>query len=109
LYRKIHNRLTRRRTVAKTLVDYQRACIIVSVVRANRIRPPIKRNQTMNEATKSQPMRVGQMQARLAELEAALREIAARGPVAGHASADALRLRLVGSQSIARAALKVAP
>ena len=47
--------------------------------------------------------------ARIAELEAALREIAARGPVAGHASADALRLRLVGSQSIARAALKVAP
>jgi hypothetical protein len=45
--------------------------------------------------------------ARIAELEAALREIAGRGPVDGHASADALRLRLVGSQSIARAALKV--
>jgi len=47
--------------------------------------------------------------ARIAELETALREIAGRGPVAGHASADAIRLRLVGSQSIARAALKVAP
>jgi len=57
----------------------------------------------------SQPMRVGQMIARIAELEAALREIAGRGPVAGHASADALRLRLVGSQSIARRALKVSP
>jgi hypothetical protein len=45
------------------------------------------------------------MRARIAELENALREIAARGPIAGYTSASALRLRLVGSQSIARAVL----
>jgi len=38
----------------------------------------------------------------------ALQEIAERGPVAGYESASALRLRLVGSQTIARAALRAA-
>jgi hypothetical protein len=39
------------------------------------------------------------------ELLAALKEIAERGPVDGYGSADALRLRLVATQSIARAAI----
>jgi hypothetical protein len=39
------------------------------------------------------------------ELLAALQEIADRGPVDGYTSAGALRLRLAGSQTIARAAI----
>lgn len=39
-------------------------------------------------------------------LRDALSEVAARGPVPGYERADAIRLRLVGSQSIARAALQ---
>ncbi len=39
------------------------------------------------------------------ELLQALKEIAERGPVAGYGSADALRLRLVATQSIARQAI----
>ncbi len=45
------------------------------------------------------------LEARVAQLEAALAEIAERGPVIGYSSGNALRLRLIGSQSIARAAL----
>ena len=39
------------------------------------------------------------------ELIKVLEEIASRGPVPGYERADALRLRLVGTQSIARAAI----
>lgn len=39
------------------------------------------------------------------ELLAALKEIAERGPIDGYSSAGALRLRLVATQSIARAAI----
>ena len=39
-------------------------------------------------------------------LATALQDIASRGIVVGHSSGNALRMRLVGSQSIARAALK---
>lgn len=40
------------------------------------------------------------------KLREALREISTRGPVEGYRSKSALMLRLVGTQSIARAALK---
>jgi hypothetical protein len=39
------------------------------------------------------------------ELLEALREIADRGPVPGYGRADALRLRLIATQTIARAAI----
>lgn len=52
---------------------------------------------------------VGKANARLIaaapEMFEALQEIANRGPVDGYGSASALRLRLVGTQSIARAIL----
>jgi hypothetical protein len=48
---------------------------------------------------------VARLKAQNAVLLEALKEISQRGPVIGYGSADALRLRLVATQSIARAAI----
>lgn len=58
------------------------------------------------EARRDSQREADALRAEVSKLRAALTEIAQRGPVEGYSSRDAILLRLVATQSIARDALK---
>lgn len=62
-------------------------------------------NNPLTSREKKLILRNGILRAEKAELLESLRDIAERGPVEGYTSADALKLRLVLTQTIARAAI----